>query len=73
MDGREGQKVREFVVSYEKKGMEKGLEQGIEKGKEETKTEIAAAMLKKDMDVDTIVEITGLSAGEILRLNKEEQ
>ncbi|MGY4690994.1 Rpn family recombination-promoting nuclease/putative transposase [Salibacterium sp. K-3] len=93
MDGREGEKVREFVVSYEKKGIEKGIKQGMEKGIEKgikqgmekgmekgekmgerrTKMEIAAAMLKKDMDVDTIVDITGLSAGEILRLKHEEQ
>ncbi|MGY4690995.1 hypothetical protein [Salibacterium sp. K-3] len=60
MDGREGEKVREFVVSYEKKG--------IEKGKEETKTAIAAAMLKKDMDEETIAEVTGLTIDEVLQL-----
>ncbi|MFZ4453622.1 Rpn family recombination-promoting nuclease/putative transposase [Salibacterium aidingense] len=74
MDGREGEKVREFIVSYEKKGMEKGMEQGIEQGmkqgKEKTKTEIAEAMLKKDLDIETISEVTGLSTDEVLQLKQ---
>ncbi|WP_026702261.1 Rpn family recombination-promoting nuclease/putative transposase [Salibacterium aidingense] len=57
MDGREGEKVREFIVSYEKKGMEKA------------KTEIAEEMLKKGIDIETISEVTGLSTEEVLQLN----
>ncbi|MDQ0300551.1 putative transposase/invertase (TIGR01784 family) [Salibacterium salarium] len=46
------------MVSYEKKGMEKA------------KTEIAEEMLKKDMDIETISELTGLTTEEVLRLKQ---
>ncbi|MGY4690933.1 transposase [Salibacterium sp. K-3] len=80
MEKQESDKVMEIMVSYEKKGMEKGWKQGkkegkekgkkegIEQGKEIKQMETASAMLKKDMDIDLIAEITGLPTEEILRL-----
>ncbi|WP_016761960.1 Rpn family recombination-promoting nuclease/putative transposase [Leptospira kirschneri] len=43
------------------KGIEKGIKKGIEKGAEKEKLKSARKMLQKGMDVDTILEITGLS------------
>ncbi|EKR71445.1 hypothetical protein LEP1GSC041_0011 [Leptospira noguchii str. 2006001870] len=43
------------------KGIEKGIKKGIEKGAEKEKLKFARKMLLKGMDVDTILEITGLS------------
>jgi len=49
-------------------GMEKGIKKGIEKGTEKTKLEIARAMLQKGLDRQVVVELTGLSEEEVLRL-----
>ncbi|EMI71702.1 hypothetical protein LEP1GSC072_1086 [Leptospira noguchii str. Bonito] len=43
------------------KGIEKGIKKGIEKGAEKEKLKFARKMLQKGMDVNTILEITGLS------------
>ncbi len=59
MDKKEGEKVMEVMVSYERKGVEKG------------KTSIAKNMLKKEMEVDLIVELTGLNKEEVLKLKEE--
>ena len=48
-----------------KQGMKKGMEKGIEKGIKEEKIKIAKKLLKLDMDIDFIVESTGLSKEEI--------
>ncbi|EJP15586.1 hypothetical protein LEP1GSC080_2815 [Leptospira interrogans str. FPW2026] len=42
-------------------GIEKGIKKGIEKGAEKEKLKSARKMLQKGMDVDMILEITGLS------------
>ncbi|MDR1425883.1 MAG: transposase, partial [Rickettsiales bacterium] len=68
------------------KGMEKGLKKGMKKGREEGITVgmekgmekgaydrakiIALSMLKKGLPLDVIVECTGLSEEEILKLEK---
>ena len=53
-------------------GIEKGIEQGIEKGIEKGITvgveKTAINMLKKNMDIDTIMELTGLSEEKIEEL-----
>ncbi|SFP64678.1 conserved hypothetical protein (putative transposase or invertase) [Salibacterium halotolerans] len=71
----EGDKVVEIMVSYEKEGLDKGLEQGLEQGKKQgkeiNKIETASAMLKKDMDVPLIAEITGLPFKDIIRLKEK--
>jgi predicted transposase/invertase (TIGR01784 family) len=58
------------------KGIERGMEQGIEKGMEKgeqkgrikEKMEIAINMLRKNMDIDLIKDVTGLSEQEIIDL-----
>ncbi|AXR69532.1 Rpn family recombination-promoting nuclease/putative transposase [Leptospira mayottensis] len=42
-------------------GMQQGIEKGVEKGKIEGKLEDAGKMLKKGIDLKTVLEITGLS------------
>ena len=50
------------------KGMAKGLEEGIKKGIEHEKRMLAKKMKDKDMKIDEIVEITGLTKEEIEKL-----
>ena len=45
------------------KGIEKGMKKGMERGIEKGKLEIAKAMLQKGIDAQTIMEVTGISAG----------
>ena len=51
-------------------GISQGIEQGIEKGKASRNIQIAKNMLKKNMNINDISEITGLSNDEI-KLLKE--
>ncbi len=46
-------------------GLEEGRAEGLEEGRAEEKKKIARAMKEKNMPVDTITQITGLSAEEI--------
>ena len=50
------------------KGRAKGLEEGIKKGIEQEKRMLAKKMKDKDMQIDEIVEITGLTEEEIEKL-----
>ena len=50
--------------------MNSRYEEGIEDGVIKEKNEIAKEMLKKDMDINLISELTGLSIDEIEMLNK---
>ena len=52
-------------------GMERGLAEGMEKGMNQRSQEIARKMLANGMDAATVMEITGLSAEEILLLKRE--
>ena len=60
------------LKKYEQKGREegeaKGRAEGEAKGKAEGKIEIAKAMLKKDMPLEEIMEFTGLSVEELVKL-----
>ena len=49
-------------------GLEEGIEQGIEQGAERKNKEIAKKMKEKGADIEFIIEITGLSEEEILKL-----
>ena len=49
-------------------GIEKGIEQGIKKGIEQEKRMLAKRMKAKDMKIDEIAEITGLTKEEIEKL-----
>ena len=66
---------RKFELDYnsglqyaEEKGMKKGIEKGIKKGSKEKQKEIAKKMKEKNMNMDTIIEITDLSEEEIEKL-----
>ena len=69
---------RSLEQFYKDKGMEEGLAEGREQGKEEglqqgikqSKIEIAKKSLEKNLPLETISEITGLSIKEIQDLNK---
>ncbi|MDR0616357.1 MAG: Rpn family recombination-promoting nuclease/putative transposase [Synergistaceae bacterium] len=50
------------------KGLEKGLEEGLEKGLEEGLTKVARNLLKKGIDINLIIEATGLSREDIDKL-----
>ena len=52
-----------------KEGIEEGIDIGIKEGSKESKLEIARAMLKKNMDINLIEEITNLTVEEIKTLN----
>ena len=50
------------------KGIEQGIERGIEKGIEKEKTITARKLKSLNISVDTIMQVTGLSAEEIEKL-----
>ena len=54
-----------------KVGKEEGLKEGREEGAKQNSCDIAKRMLEKGIDIETISELTGLTAEEISRLKKE--
>ena len=50
------------------KGIQKGIQQGIQQGIENNKIEIAKNMLNKNMKINVISEITGLTKEEIEKI-----
>ena len=50
---------------------ETGREEGREEGAKQNSCDIAKRMLEKGIDIETISELTGLTAEEISRLKKE--
>ncbi len=56
---------RTQMLSAQRQGLSQGLSQGIRQGIEQNKKEIAKNMLTKDMSIDLIMEITGLTKKEI--------
>jgi len=58
--------LEEGIQKGLEEGIQKGLEEGIQKGIEQRNLEIARKMLASGMDVNTIVEMTGLSKEDIL-------
>lgn len=53
------------------KGIEQGIEKGIEQGIEQANIKNAKNFLKLGVDVDIIVQATGLSKDKVLQLKKE--
>ena len=53
-----------------KEGIEQGLQQGLEKGIEQNKKDILEKLLKTDLSIEQIIEITGFTAAEIEKLKK---
>lgn len=51
-------------------GIAQGLEQGIEQGEKKMQTEIALKLLKRNTDIETIVELTELTVSEIHELKE---
>ena len=56
--------------SYIQEGIEQGIEKGIEQGIEQQTIELTKNMLKKNIDINQISEITGLSTDEITKIAK---
>ena len=54
-----------------KVGKEEGLKVGREEGAKQKSFDIAQRMLQKGIDIETISELTGLTAEEVSRLKKE--
>ena len=52
----------------EEAGFDKGMAKGLEKGIEQEKRMLAKKMKDKDMQIDEIVEITGLTKEEIEKI-----
>ena len=52
------------------KGMEKGRQQGMQKGRQEERRAVALNILRKNLDISFISEVTGLSEEEIKDLKK---
>ncbi len=53
-----------------KEGIQEGIKKGIEQGTIKRNIEIAKSLLKQKVDIDIIIEATGLSKKEISNLNK---
>ena len=66
---REG--IAEGMEKGMKQGIEKGMKQGMKQGLEQRSLEIARKMLAKGMDAASVMEITGLSAEQMLQLKAE--
>lgn len=49
-----------------------GLEQGIERGVHENKKQMTKRMLRKNMKIEDIMDITGLTKEEIEKISKED-
>ena len=62
------QGIEDGLEQGRKQGIEQGRKQGIEQGTKLRNIEIAKNMLKKGIDIDTIVEITELTKEEIKKL-----
>ena len=54
-----------------KVGKEEGLKEGREEGAKQKSFDIAKRMLEKGIDIETISELTGLTAEEVSRLKEE--
>ena len=62
---------REGMRKGLEKGLKKGLKKGKAKGRSEGKTEVVVNMLKMNLDIDFIAQSTGLSAQEIVAIQKQ--
>lgn len=68
------EEVRRIAELHEKwemdyiSGMNYAKRQGLEEGKKESQLEVAKKMKSKNMNIDTIIELTGLSKEEIEQL-----
>ena len=63
--------IKNSIDTAKREGKEEGLAEGMERGMTQRSLEIARKMLANGMDAATVMEITGLSAEEILLLKRE--
>ena len=54
-----------------KEGKEEGIKEGRAEGAKQKSCDIAERMLEKGIDIETISELTGLTAEEVSRLKEE--
>ena len=66
----EATKIEEAMEEGYEQGLEKGIEKGIEQGIEQANIKNAKNFLKLGVDVDIIVQATGLSKDKVLQLKK---
>ena len=59
------------IDNARKEAISEGIKQGIERGSKEKALEMARKCLDKEMSIETISELTGLSIEEIESLTKE--
>ena len=59
-----------MLAGYDK-GLKEGIQQGLEKGIEQNKKDILEKLLKTDLSIEQIMEITGFTAEEIEKLKKQ--
>jgi predicted transposase/invertase (TIGR01784 family) len=57
-----------LAAKWRKQGMEKGIVQGMERGI----VQVARTMLKKRLPLEVIAEITGLTAEQLKRLERDD-
>ena len=63
--------VEEQKGKAEKRGIKKGREEGREEGREKTLQEIIFKMLKRDVDIRIICQLTGLSRDQVFKFQKK--
>lgn len=63
----EREEIMEILTSWE----EKGLEKGLEKGREEERRAIALNMLRKNLPLETIAEVTGITIAQLQQLQSQ--
>lgn len=64
--------VMQIVTSWMEQGLEQGLEQGIEQGRQETQAAIALNLLRKNLPLETIAEVTGLKIVQLQQLQVDQ-
>ena len=67
LEEKEQESVMQIVTSW----MEQGLEQGLEQGRRQTQSAIALNLLRKNMPMETIAEVTGLTIPQLQQLQTE--
>ena len=75
--------IKDYIAMKREEGIKAGMKEGVKKGKVEGMKqgkevgikvgvkEVAKKMLQKNMDIETIIECTGLSKEAILHLQKK--
>ena len=58
----------ELIYEAKRDGKKEGIKEGIKEGEQKVRLENAKKMLYKGIDIETIIEITGLSKEEIIKL-----